>query len=97
MKQFKCSKCNSTDVFISKSGNNTGLYCSDCGKWIAWLNKDDLRLAERQIESQTKTIITGKSDVMELVNFREVISLAQDCNSLMEFIGRVYELRNETV
>lgn len=49
MKQFKCGKCSSTEVFISKSGNNTGLYCSDCGKWIQWLNKDEIRLAERQI------------------------------------------------
>ncbi|RJW38690.1 hypothetical protein DXC92_19045 [Clostridiales bacterium TF09-2AC] len=49
MKNFICSKCNSTDVFIEKSGNNTGLYCSDCGKWITWLNKDQQRLAERQI------------------------------------------------
>lgn len=49
MKIFVCSKCNSKDVFISKSGNNTGLYCGDCGKWITWLNKDELRLAERQI------------------------------------------------
>lgn len=43
MKEFKCSKCHSKDVFIEKSGNNTGLY------WITWLNKDQLRLAERQI------------------------------------------------
>lgn len=49
MKEFECSKCHSKDVFISKSGNNTGLYCGDCGKWITWLNKDQLRLVERQI------------------------------------------------
>lgn len=49
MKVFKCNKCHSTDVFIAQSGNNTGLYCSDCGKWLCWINKDQLRLAERQI------------------------------------------------
>lgn len=49
MKEFKCTKCNSEDLFIEKSGNNTGLYCSDCGKWITWLNKDEMRLAERWI------------------------------------------------
>lgn len=51
MKEFKCNKCNSGDVFIDKSGNNTGLYCSDCGKWIGWLNKDELRLAERYVSA----------------------------------------------
>lgn len=61
MKQFKCSKCGSTEVFISKSGNNTGLYCTDCGKWIQWLNKDEIRLAERQIKS-TVLPVTNKSN-----------------------------------
>ena len=42
----------SSDVFISKSGNNVGLYCGDCGKWITWLNKDQLRLVERQIANK---------------------------------------------
>ena len=52
MKEFKCTKCNSSDVFINKSGNNIGLYCGDCGKWITWLNKDQLRLVERQIANK---------------------------------------------
>ena len=51
MKIFECEKCKSKEVFISESGNNIGLYCADCGKWIKWLNKDELRLAERQINS----------------------------------------------
>lgn len=49
MKLFSCEKCGSADVFIKKSGNQTGLYCGDCGKWIKWLSKDEIRLAERQI------------------------------------------------
>lgn len=53
MKEFECGKCHSHNAFIEKSGNNTGLYCSDCGKWITWLNKDQIRLAERQIASNT--------------------------------------------
>lgn len=49
MKLFSCEKCGSVDVFIKKSGNQTGLYCGDCGKWIKWLTKDEIRLVERQI------------------------------------------------
>lgn len=56
MKKFECSKCHSKDIFIKKSGNNTGLYCGDCGKWITWLNKDQIRLAERQIASSAFNI-----------------------------------------
>lgn len=39
-------KCGSFDFFIQKQGNNTGLYCSMCGKWQKWLNKDEVRLFE---------------------------------------------------
>jgi hypothetical protein len=51
MKVYECSKCNSSDVFMKQSGNQIGLYCGDCGKWIKWLNKEEQRLAERQINS----------------------------------------------
>lgn len=61
MKIFEC-KCGSTDVFTEQSGNNTGLYCGDCGKWIKWLNKDELRLANRQIENQNAKV---KADAIE--------------------------------
>lgn len=35
-------------------GNNTGLYCDDCGAWIKWLGKDELRAFEyaKQTEKQ---------------------------------------------
>lgn len=61
MKIFEC-KCGSTEVFIEQSGNNIGLYCADCGKWITWLNKDQLRLAQRQIDNHDKQI---RADVID--------------------------------
>ena len=33
---YKC-KCGCTNMFIEKKGNNTGLYCSECGKFQKWL------------------------------------------------------------
>ena len=41
--EYKC-KCGSTDLFTEQKGNNLGLYCAECGKWIKWLNKDEARL-----------------------------------------------------
>ena len=57
MKIFECPTCGSKDVFVEKSGNQTGLYCGDCGKWIKWLAKDELRLAERQIELMRDSVV----------------------------------------
>ena len=66
MKEFRCKKRNSSDIFISKSGNNTGLYCGDCSRWITWLNKEQLILAERQIannrENSLKELLEKLSD-----------------------------------
>lgn len=41
-------------MFLDKSGNNTGLYCGDCGTWIKWMNKNEIRLAHRQIAYNEK-------------------------------------------
>jgi hypothetical protein len=32
------------------NGTQYGLYCGDCGNLIKWLNKKELRQAERQME-----------------------------------------------
>ena len=47
---FICPKCESEDVFLDKSGNNTGLYCGDCGRFIKWVSKDEIRLVKRQMK-----------------------------------------------
>ena len=31
------------------NGIQTGLYCSDCGRWIKWLGKEELRLFEKYL------------------------------------------------
>jgi hypothetical protein len=46
MYQNCCKKCGSLDLHTEVKGSNTGLYCSDCGAWIKWLGKDELRAFE---------------------------------------------------
>lgn len=46
MYQNSCKKCGCTTLYIENKGNNVGLYCSDCGAWIKWLGKDELRAYE---------------------------------------------------
>lgn len=43
MYQNVCKKCGSIALHTEVKGSNTGLYCSDCGAWIKWLGKDELR------------------------------------------------------
>lgn len=46
MYQRRCRKCGSHSLFTEQHGNNTGLYCSDCGAWQTRLGKDELHAFE---------------------------------------------------
>lgn len=35
-------KCGGKGFFTEEHGNQTGLYCSACGKWQKWLKKDEI-------------------------------------------------------
>ena len=54
MYQNCCKKCGSIDLHTEVKGNNTGLYCNDCGAWIKWLGKDELRAFEHSMREATK-------------------------------------------
>lgn len=52
MYQNCCKKCGSISLHIQTKGNNTGLYCDDCGVWVKWLSKDELRAFEYSQKSR---------------------------------------------
>ena len=52
MYQNCCRKCGSTSLHTEVKGNNTGLYCDDCGAWQRWLGKDELRAFEYSQKSR---------------------------------------------
>ena len=45
IKDFKC-KCGHEDFSIMKKGMHYGAYCSYCGKWFKWLDKNELNLVK---------------------------------------------------
>ncbi|WP_342759539.1 hypothetical protein [Kineothrix sedimenti] len=60
MYQNCCKKCGSTSLHTEVKGNNTGLYCDDCGAWAKWLSKDELRAFEH-----SKKENKNQSDIIE--------------------------------
>lgn len=52
MYQNCCKKCGSISLHTEMKGNNTGLYCNDCGAWIKWLGKDELMAFEHSQKNQ---------------------------------------------
>lgn len=47
IKDFKC-KCGHNDFFFADKGSQKGIYCSYCGKWLKWADKDEQNLAMKQ-------------------------------------------------
>lgn len=48
IKDNKC-KCGCDDFFFADKENQTGIYCSYCGKWLKWANKDEQNLRMKQV------------------------------------------------
>lgn len=67
MYQNCCKECGSTSLHTEVKGSNTGLYCDDCGAWVKWLSKDELRAFEYS-QKQTKT--SQKSEMYKEVKRR---------------------------
>lgn len=45
---YKCKCGNTMKFFTETKGNNIGLYCKECGKWIKWLDKNEVRAFEQK-------------------------------------------------
>lgn len=58
IKDYKC-KCGHNDFFFADKGNQKGIYCSYCGKWLKWADKDEqnLRMKQETILDKIKTEI----------------------------------------
>lgn len=72
MYQNYCKKCGSTDLFTKKKENNIGLYCSDCGAWIKWLNKNELNAFEYAVKEKKKDVIECDIPLGRLCCFKPI-------------------------
>lgn len=70
MYQNCCKKCGSTDLYTDQNGNNTGLYCSDCGAWIKWLSKKELRAFGYSQKEENKDVIECEIPLGRLCCFK---------------------------
>ena len=94
MYQNCCKKCGSISLHTEVKGNNIGLYCDDCGAWIKWLRKDELRAFEYANKSRGLRATAKLYD--EASGNHEVIErLCRFIDGIDEAIDSVYD--NPTV
>lgn len=85
---YQC-KCGCDNMFIEKKGNNTGLYCSKCGKWIKWLNKNELRAFEHEQKEKeiSKTIDNNLNNVYSNTNINiNNLNIVNNLNDFIDFL-----------
>lgn len=82
MNEYKCPKCNSTNLFTQKKDTQTGLYCKECGRWIKWLNKDEARVFETDTNVGNKWI-----SVKDRLPEKSGYYLICRCGDLMSILG----------
>ena len=68
IKDYKC-KCGHDDFFFADKGNQIGIYCSYCGKWLKWADKDEQNLRMKQV-SMLDTI-RAEIDKLEYLNIED--------------------------
>ena len=44
---IECS-CGSRKLHLEPKGSQTGIYCNECGKWMKWASKQELRLLKSE-------------------------------------------------
>jgi len=59
IKDYKC-KCGCDDFFFAHESLHKGIYCSYCGKWLKWADKDEQNLSMKQ-----KPILDNIKDEIE--------------------------------
>ena len=63
IKDYKC-KCGHNDFFFADKGSQKGIYCSYCGKWLKWADKDEqnLKMKQEPIRDKLRAEIEPKCD-----------------------------------
>ena len=90
MYQNCCKKCGSVSLHTEVKDNNTGLYCDDCGAWIKWLRKDELRAFEYANKSRGLRA-TAKLYDEAFGNNKVIERLCRFIDGIDEAIDSVYD------
>jgi len=95
MYQNCCNRCGSISLHTESKGNNTGLYCDDCGAWVKWLGKDELRAFIHSMRSATKEENNSVETYLDSISTSTGINIWED-NVIHDLRKHPYELPKVT-
>lgn len=99
IKDYKC-KCGHDDFFFADKGSQKGIYCSYCGKWFKWADKDEQNLRMKQesiidkIRAEIKDTLYVDSLIFgELIDFKNGKISADDVIEEFNRLERIEALK----
>lgn len=95
MCQNCCKKCGSISLHTEVKGNNTGLYCDDCGAWIKWLGKDEIRAFEHSMREATKNERESVSEYIKSISKPTGVSFSEQ--SIVDRLQRFLKFLDKTI
>lgn len=96
IKDCKCN-CGHNDFFFADKGNQKGIYCSYCGKWLKWANKDERNLELKQdsvldnIRTKIKEQIDYHDDEHRKYDSEEEFGISLGLESALKIIDKEIE------
>lgn len=89
-------KCGSVSLHTEVKGNNIGLYCDDCGAWVKWLSKDELRAFEYSMRETTPEENEAINKYLKSISKPTGYNVF-DSSTIIEKINRFIDKINETI
>ena len=95
IKDYKC-KCGYDDFFFADKGNQIGIYCSYCGKWLKWADKDEQNLRMKQVSvlDEIRTEIEELDRYYDNDYFSGNRDAMYRCNDVLQIIDK-YKVERE--
>jgi hypothetical protein len=80
IKEYKCG-CGHDEFFFADKGNQKGIYCSYCGKWLKWADKNEQNLRMKQVSVLDKIRAEIKSKKFGLTDTEDGRRIQSDIHA----------------
>lgn len=93
---YKCSHCGSTKTEIEEKTNQIGLYCTERGKWIKWLSKDEARVLKHKKTNHDQEIYDKaiRDFAQKLVSRLPDVIYTKDVESIYSVVRGIRLIQN---
>ena len=89
IKDYKCT-CGKDDFFFADKGKQKGIFCSYCGRWLKWADKNEQNLAMRSVQLSVIDDIKEEMKVMYRLQKCEYNNAITDVFNLIDEKVRGY-------